>query len=601
MKKLLLSLLLLPSLAFGTITVPDQAFLNATNLLKNGGFENGLANWTSSGGSFSLVTGSGIGFGNKGGSWDSSGAGQTLTSTPYVVVSDSGHSKADGVATCIMRCTSGTCTHKLQAYGAGGLLAETPIASSTSNWLRTAVNFKFPTSGNISLRIASVAANEATLYIDGCYLGRGDGINLYTGPVVTNWVSYTPVFTGWGTPTGVFFQSRRVGDSLEVRGNFIAGSTTATEARITFGYAGVEGNVTSSLSINTTESAGHILIDYTGIGWGVLNKPGVTYNSFSRDSLGVLTPMNGDNVSVGKVVSYTAKIPIQGWGGTQDIYKPDASSKMWSGTHDQNCNFARTSATFGDPTGDASCTFAESLNLNFGTVTSFQESGNNGAGIVFQADGGDRYFACATTHLTLSGGSNEGNVQLADGNNTELSSAESFTSAAGHVIPATVCGILNVTTAGSQTLKLRTRVGAGTISLATNASKTISWSIFKANQTFPSPVIMNSVVTPLPAVTNIVSGQVNCGVGNAINRGITTGLASISNPGGTAGDCIITFTAGSFSDVPVCTGTVYDGASIGRMATKFGSESSSQVEFRTTDAAGSPLNSFLEIICIGPK
>jgi hypothetical protein len=65
------------------------------------------------------------------------------------------------------------------------------------------------------------------------------------GAAVTDWVTYTPTITGFGTATNVSFKSRRVGDSLEVTGVFTSGTPTAVVATITLGHNGVNSNVTA--------------------------------------------------------------------------------------------------------------------------------------------------------------------------------------------------------------------------------------------------------------------------------------------------------------------------------------------------------------------
>lgn len=48
----------------------------------------------------------------------------------------------------------------------------------------------------------------------------------------TPWASYTPAFTGLGTPTGVSIFWRRQGDTVHVNGKFVVGTTTAAFASI---------------------------------------------------------------------------------------------------------------------------------------------------------------------------------------------------------------------------------------------------------------------------------------------------------------------------------------------------------------------------------
>ena len=79
-----------------------------------------------------------------------------------------------------------------------------------------------------------------------CLLGKGTGIpygtnldsvwlgsprNVTQGPIVTNWETYTPAITGFGTVTNSNLQWRRVGDTLKIRGSW-TGSTNSAQARI---------------------------------------------------------------------------------------------------------------------------------------------------------------------------------------------------------------------------------------------------------------------------------------------------------------------------------------------------------------------------------
>ncbi len=138
-------------------------------------------------------------------------------------------------------------------------------------------------------------------------------------PTVTAWVAYTPVLTGVGAATGVEFYSRRVGDTLEIRGKFTAGTTTATEARLELGFNGTSGGITSAGSTKLpsgTSLAGMCAISVTSA---------VTIHSLIERSLGYitfgvqtasaagLTKQNGTFLSSGQTLSVQASVPITGW------------------------------------------------------------------------------------------------------------------------------------------------------------------------------------------------------------------------------------------------------------------------------------------------
>lgn len=138
---------------------------------------------------------------------------------------------------------------------------------------------------------------------------------------VTDWVSYTPgTLQGFGTCTNIEVKSRRVGDSLEIQGRFVDGTPTASEARMSIGYNGVDANVTTANN-SKLPSAGPQIVGKGTMGQNsgavsVLAERNVTYLTFGLDSLGGggAAKANG-NVLVGTGMAFTfyALVPIQGW------------------------------------------------------------------------------------------------------------------------------------------------------------------------------------------------------------------------------------------------------------------------------------------------
>lgn len=160
-----------------------------------------------------------------------------------------------------------------------------------------------------------------TLFAPLGQFARINGINSaprsYSQKEATNWVQYTPVFTGFGTPTGVSMWSRRVGDTLHVRGRFTSGTPTAVEGRMTFGFNGVSGNVTSSpTKVSATQIAGPMIVNLTSaISAYTLIESNVGSLAFSYQASGesAFTKKNGDGFGSGTAMSFMAEIPIAGW------------------------------------------------------------------------------------------------------------------------------------------------------------------------------------------------------------------------------------------------------------------------------------------------
>lgn len=135
-------------------------------------------------------------------------------------------------------------------------------------------------------------------------------------PSITNWVAYTPTFTGFGTVSNVQVYSRRVGDSLHIRGRFQSGTPTGTEARITLGYAGTNANVTSSnTTISSIQIAGNEVVNFNQTANVVtLIEANVGYFTFGLQSsvTNGLAKLLGTDIAVNSssVISFKAEIPV---------------------------------------------------------------------------------------------------------------------------------------------------------------------------------------------------------------------------------------------------------------------------------------------------
>ncbi len=151
-----------------------QGIGSSQNLLKDAGWEKTKNLWTASSGTYARSTSSPLrGVGSA--TWDASATSQTLTSSAVAI--PTGLYGANGVASCRFQAASGTATHTIGAYDGSNLLATRTITSVTSGSARGTVNFGFPSSGNIQIRITS-AADEPSIKIDDCFLGAADTFNL---------------------------------------------------------------------------------------------------------------------------------------------------------------------------------------------------------------------------------------------------------------------------------------------------------------------------------------------------------------------------------------------------------------------------------------
>lgn len=145
------------------------------NILPNPGFE-GTTGWTASGGATTAINTTAVGTGVNGYDWDSNSASQTLTGTAVTI--PAGLKGQNGVVSCNIYTVSGSATHLLKAYDGTNDIASGSITSVAGSFVRTSINFVFPSSGTITVRLTSVASNEPEIYVDDCYLGPAFDFNI---------------------------------------------------------------------------------------------------------------------------------------------------------------------------------------------------------------------------------------------------------------------------------------------------------------------------------------------------------------------------------------------------------------------------------------
>lgn len=197
------------------------------------------------------------------------------------------------------------------------------------------------TSYRLIFHVASTNANAYTLKFDNVVVGPQ---TLIKGAMITDWQSYTPTFTGFGTVTNIEFYWRRNASDLEIRGKATVGTTTATEARVSlptgFSSQTIAGGLPSLQScgafFNGASSATH--------GGAVLIEPSVSYvtfgqaGTFGNATLNPLSKELGTNViSSNGQMAITAKLPIAGWSSNTTLSE-DSGSRVIAARIQRNTN-----------------------------------------------------------------------------------------------------------------------------------------------------------------------------------------------------------------------------------------------------------------------
>jgi len=139
--------------SYSAISNIDKQGIKSIDVLENGGFENGKAGWTASGGSFQIVTGSNALVGSTSARFNASASGQTFCSKLYSVPKGIQGLPSLGFFKYIT--TEGTNKYKINVYdGSSNLIGTNTIdSSSTSNMAYSP--FLAPSSGTIKLCVES--------------------------------------------------------------------------------------------------------------------------------------------------------------------------------------------------------------------------------------------------------------------------------------------------------------------------------------------------------------------------------------------------------------------------------------------------------------
>lgn len=167
-------------------------------------------------------------------------------------------------------------------------------------------------------------ATYATLFTAiGTSFGPGDGSTTFNlpdmrnmfprvsgaaAPVFNNWTAYTPTFQGFGTVTSVSMWWRQTGQNIEVRGRWLCGITTATEARIGL----PSGYTVSATLVPTYEVLGTVARQASASApFYAQATGGNTYFNVGDPSTGLVTPRNGSGVMVtGDTGFILASVPV---------------------------------------------------------------------------------------------------------------------------------------------------------------------------------------------------------------------------------------------------------------------------------------------------
>lgn len=143
----------------------------------------------------------------------------------------------------------------------------------------------------------------------------------------TGWTSCghtTSDFIGFGTVTNIETQCKRDNDDLLMKGKFTVGTTTATEARLNLKLNGVAYTSAGTSKIPSLQLAGDLVVNASSTTYfrnSTLIEPSVAYITMGaqQSTTNAITKMNGSSFASSSVLSFNARIPINGWDNSNVI------------------------------------------------------------------------------------------------------------------------------------------------------------------------------------------------------------------------------------------------------------------------------------------
>lgn len=575
------------------------------NLLANPGFEHSTYStaWTASGGSSSVGTSTNIGTGLKSYAWDASASSQTLTSDAVAI--PAGFYGIVGGASCRFK-TSAT-DYLLQVYDGTNVVASQAISASTTFTNQT-LNFNFPTSGNISLRIAS-QSNAAALYIDDCRLGPATNVGTVQQAQLLGTIKVTGCSGAWtSSSTTIASFSVNTGCTYTATGAASAPGTQIPaisfsqipagnlflQAEGTFTQANTSNYTASFQFYDGTNSANEV--SNCRVGTGPISCPGINQSiSYSTTQSNVTLQIrtfvdSGGLSAIQGSSSYPLVIKVY-WFPTsaQGALTQNTTPAYYNGYHENSCAWTVTATSYTDFPADASCalTVRNQSNISCSTVGSVLPA------VACTLPSTGPYYICGK--VSVFGGATVGHaVRIWDGTTTISEGSDVSTNEPDE---KSLCGIYNATSL-TPTISLQGQASSGSVTIQSQrTSPAVEWTIINLAQSFPAPLLIGSVTSNTSGLERIERATVNCGNSGSSVTSQSGNWVTISNGGG-AGACTLNF---SFTSTPTCSVTVERNPipTSQTWGTITSISSTSAVLQRTVNAVD--LNGSLQVICMGPR
>lgn len=478
--------------------------------------------------------------------------------------------------------------------------------SPSGNYAYYPVNFPGPSNGtSVGVEVSMTGSGTGSYYADNCYVGPAR--NLGSGFLASDWTNNLAfTFSGSGTVSNNNVWTRRVGDSMEVRGSVTQGTATSSTFSINLpsGYVIDPSKFSSSSNI---QGIGHSIwslsgsnpVFSSGVGAEIFYDGSTTSGVFLGTlSAGTLIKVAGNNGNAsGDNIEFQFTVPILGWTSSQAAYRADITPANWSGYQTVSGGCSTTSTTYSDPSSCTGIALIPLVNRNFGTVTTASSSI---PGITFTPPRLGNYLVCATAQLSTTLLATD-SVRLTDGTNI-LNQGKSVTISAAGDASITVCGTEPVTTAGAVTVKLQLAASTSTAAIVNGTaanSSAIDWDLTEKDAPMPAPYLVGAVTSTTTGQEHIERATISGAGACAITSQSGSWISSTSHPG--TGRCVLSFAAGEFLAAPSCVATLSNSGASAWWCNNSIEPTTSSAEFYCTTSTPAAADKPFNVMCMGPR
>jgi hypothetical protein len=561
---LALALIFQPYMSLATLNDVDKQGIPPHSVMSNGGFENGKAGWTASGGTFATTTTSPMS-GLVHATWDSNGAGQTLRGPTITIKDDIANKNA--VAVCLVKVPSGTSTHTFGVYDGTNSANDEVTLTTTADPVY--YNFIAGDAGStLRLEFTSVAADEPSITIDNCFVARADLVNvtsivpedafsakISTADAVTDenldWIDgdCTDATTGEATCTfksGIFSTApnctctSRPGTSSVDNTCFVASATS------------------SAITLRTTNS-------------NALTDANIT---LTCQKSGEDTPLLATKASKATQYAYTQ--------------------------FDSTCAWTDTGGTYSLPAGDATCAFSTITSANLSVSSVVDGTGDQPAISFNGAEAGSAYKVCARLSNITSDSANLHTKLVINAVDYDSNAMGGAADPQGQPL----CGIHKTSTANEAiqaSIQVLLSAGTATLSSASGGGP-LSFSVEKISGATNSVLVKRSVETSADAVWAIESAVIDGSVSPSTVTQESGDWINGSCTRNATGDYTCNLNAGIFSSTPTCYANANAASPGGNWCRSTGSSSTAiDVGCATANTTPSAANGAFNLICHGPR